>query len=157
MRLTTQLLLWVVAVVWNAVSAAVPLVLFSDMAKEVAPWMWAFMAFPAIGLLILGIASVAYWYYTESLGEGDLRAYALVQFLPMVLIPLMLALFQGRGLRAGLLWATLVTYALAKAAEHLDGPILDALQLVSGHSVKHVLAGVAVSFCIVAMHRAGKT
>jgi len=40
-------------------------------------------------LLIAGAASVFYWDHTELLGNGDLRPYALVQFLPMLLIPLM--------------------------------------------------------------------
>ena len=49
-------------------------------------------------LLAAGAGSVWYWAYTESIGAGDLRPYALVQFLPMVLILLMrhrdVALFQ---------------------------------------------------------------
>ena len=45
-------------------------------------------------LIFLGLASVIYWNITENLGIGDLRFYALVQFLPMLLIPLML-LFYG--------------------------------------------------------------
>ena len=36
-------------------------------------------------LIVAGILSVLYWYFTESIGKGDLRWYALVQFLPMVL------------------------------------------------------------------------
>ncbi|WP_340123009.1 ceramidase domain-containing protein [Methylobacter svalbardensis] len=51
-----------------------------------------------IPLLITGVTSVNYWYLTELNGHGDLRAYALmrlcayalVQFLPLVLIPLIL-------------------------------------------------------------------
>ena len=40
-------------------------------------------------LLLVGIASVAYWAWTD-----DLRLYALVQFLPMLLIPLVLLLIR---------------------------------------------------------------
>ena len=43
-------------------------------------------------LLALGFFSVIYWIYTENTGEGDLRLYGLVQFLPMVIIP---ALYYG--------------------------------------------------------------
>ena len=42
--------------------------------------------------LLVGIGSVAYWARTESLGAGDLRPYAIVQFLPMLLIPLTIIL-----------------------------------------------------------------
>jgi hypothetical protein len=41
-----------------------------------------------IPLLILGVLSVLYWQWTESNGVGDLRFYALVQFLPIVMIPI---------------------------------------------------------------------
>ena len=39
-----------------------------------------------VPLLFLGLTSVVYWNITEKLGTGDLRFYALVQFLPMLLI-----------------------------------------------------------------------
>ena len=45
-------------------------------------------------LIFLGLASVIYWNITENLGIGELRFYALVQFQPMLLQPLML-LFYG--------------------------------------------------------------
>jgi len=38
-----------------------------------------------VPLLLSGIISVIYWYVTELNGNGDLRAYALVQFLPVLL------------------------------------------------------------------------
>jgi hypothetical protein len=57
-----------------------------------------------------------------------------VQFLPMLLIPLMLLLFNGRGLRAGWLWATLAAYVLAKVAEYFDAAIYGAAGFLSGRS-----------------------
>ena len=41
-------------------------------------------------LILIGILSVVYWDFTKSIGEGDLRIYAIVQFLPIMLIPLLL-------------------------------------------------------------------
>ena len=38
------------------------------------------------------VGPVAHWARTESLGAGDLRPYAIVQFLPMLLIPLTIIL-----------------------------------------------------------------
>ncbi len=49
-------ILWGVAIVWSAVSSLVPFILFSEMVGKVDPWMWALLAFPAIGLLLLCIA-----------------------------------------------------------------------------------------------------
>ncbi len=42
----------------------------------------------AIPTLAIGIASVFYWQRTEAQGVGDLRLYALVQFLLMLIIPI---------------------------------------------------------------------
>lgn len=95
-------------------------------------------------LVFMGILSVVYWAYTESLGRGDLRPYALVQFLPGVLIPMILLMFESKYADNRYYWAMLGCYALAKAAEALDGRIFDLLGQFSGHSLKHVLAALGV-------------
>jgi len=99
-------------------------------------------------LVVAGIATIAWWYWSELAGRGDLRPYAIVQFLPMLLIPLMMLLFRGKALRDGWLWATLAAYALAKAAEYFDAAIYSATGFLSGHSLKHLLAAIAV-WCVV--------
>ncbi len=103
-------------------------------------------------LVFAGVFSVLYWDWTELQGRGDLRTYGLVQFLPMLLIPLMLVMATGNGLRATWLWATLVTYALAKLAEHFDAAIFAATGLLSGHSLKHLLGALAIYFVLKALH-----
>jgi len=108
-------------------------------------------------LVFAGVASVLYWDWSELQGQGDLRAYGLVQFLPMVLIPLMLTMARGSGLRAPWLWATLVTYALAKLAEYFDAGIYAATGLLSGHSVKHLLGALAIFFALKAITRPEKS
>jgi hypothetical protein len=80
---------------------------------------------------------VLWWQRTD-----DLRPYALAQFLPMLLIPLMLALLPGRR-PAGLLVAGIVLYALGKGAEVADRAIFALGGLVSGHTLKHLLAAAA--------------
>ncbi len=99
-------------------------------------------------LLAAGVASVGYWYWTEAQGAGDLRPYALVQFLPMLLIPAILGLFRHRYLNGALLVAALGLYLLAKVFEHFDAQVYAALGQVSGHSLKHVVSGLAVFFII---------
>lgn len=103
-------------------------------------------------LLVLGVASVLYWAWTERSGVGDLRAYALVQFLPVLLMPLMLMLCPGSDSSASWLWATFALYVVAKLTEHFDVAIYTALGL-SGHSIKHLLSGLAVLFAIVSLLR----
>ena len=92
-----------------------------------------------VPLLFLGLASVVYWNITENLGTGDLRFYALVQFLPMLLIPLML-LFYGSCL-SGRRWilAIILVYGAAKIAEMYDQQIYELIGF-SGHSLKHLIA-----------------
>jgi predicted membrane channel-forming protein YqfA (hemolysin III family) len=99
-------------------------------------------------LLTIGLLSAAYWYWTESRGAGDLRPYALVQFLPMLLIPAVLLLFRGRYLNAKLLVLSLILYAIAKALEELDLQVFQASEVLSGHTIKHMAASLAV-LCII--------
>jgi hypothetical protein len=96
-------------------------------------------------LLAAGIGSVIYWSVTESHGQGDLRPYALVQFLPVLIIPVILLLFKplytgGRHLIALIAW-----YGLAKVFEWLDVWIYAFTHhLVSGHTLKHLAAAVGI-------------
>lgn len=105
---------------------------------------------PLIGI---GVASIGYWYGTELLEVGDLRPYGVVQFLPMVLIPVMLSLFGTRSLRSTFLWATLGTYLLAKVVEFFDVELYAITGFMSGHSLKHVIAALATAWVILACQK----
>jgi hypothetical protein len=88
--------------------------------------------------LALGaIASVLWWQRAD-----DLRAYALAQFLPMVLIPLMLVLLPGCRPAAPLV-AGIALYAAAKLAELGDHALFALGGLVSGHTLKHLMSAAA--------------
>lgn len=92
-------------------------------------------------LLVLGVASVFYWHHTETLGRGDLRLYAWVQFFPTLSIPLMLLMFPPRYSGQRYLWLMIAGYALAKVLEHFDASVFGLLGGgVSGHSLKHLAA-----------------
>ena len=95
-------------------------------------------------LVVFGIFSVFYWQFTESAGHGDLRLYALVQFLPMLLIPLLLLLFIPRFTLTSGYWALLLAYVIAKVFEYYDEGIFEALGFISGHSLKHIVAALGV-------------
>jgi len=93
--------------------------------------------------LALGaVASVVWWRQMD-----DLRPYALAQFLPMLLIPLMLALLPGRR-PAGPLLAGIALYAVGKGAELADRAIFVLSGLVSGHTLKHLLAAAAAALIV---------
>jgi hypothetical protein len=93
-------------------------------------------------LLAVGLASVLWWHVTETRGHGDLRPYAAVQFLPLILIPGLLLAFPRPG--RGPLWIVLALYALAKALEYWDAAILAAIGLTGGHAFKHVAAAAGI-------------
>ncbi|MCF6338340.1 MAG: ceramidase [Gammaproteobacteria bacterium] len=90
-------------------------------------------------LLFIGAASVFYWSYTEAMGFGDLRFYAVVQFLPIILIPLILLLFPVSHYQQKYIWLILGLYITAKLAENFDADIYHILG-ISGHTIKHVIA-----------------
>jgi hypothetical protein len=97
-----------------------------------------------IPLLFAGTSSVIYWFYTEQLGAGDLRAYVVVQFLPLLLIPAILIMFRSSGKSSIYIWALIFVYLLSKAAEYFDADIFKLSGDISGHSAKHLLASLGV-------------
>lgn len=94
-------------------------------------------------LIVAGTASIAWWIRGESMGQGDLRAYGLVQFLPMLLMPMILLMWREGSIAARPLWLALGAYAAAKITEHYDAAIYAAVGFVSGHSLKHLAAAAA--------------
>ncbi len=104
-------------------------------------------------LLLVGVGSVFYWEYTEIQGAGDLRLYALVQFLPMLIIPIILLLFKSGFTRVSGYWWLLLAYLAAKAFEHFDGQIFSTLSFISGHSIKHIAAAIGVYLLLLSYGR----
>jgi hypothetical protein len=93
--------------------------------------------------LVMGaVASVIWWQQTD-----DLRPYVLAQFLPMLLIPLMLLLLPGHR-PGGPLVAGVAVYALGKVAELGDHAIFAMGGVVSGHTLKHLLAAAAAALIV---------
>ena len=99
-----------------------------------------------VPLVIIGLASVAYWEYTETAGRGDLRPYALVQFGSLVLLLLLLT-FPPRYTGGKFILAGLAFYGLAKIFELLDGQLLRVIG-ISGHTLKHLASAVAIIWIV---------
>lgn len=100
-----------------------------------------------IPVLIFGMASILYWHLTEEMGKGDLRPYAIVQFLPMLLIPLMIVLYEPVNTQKRFIIWGLVFYGLSKVFEALDKSILEmSWEIISGHSIKHLMAALGSFF-----------
>ncbi|MCD6066487.1 MAG: hypothetical protein K0S33_1313 [Bacteroidetes bacterium] len=106
-----------------------------------------------VPLLLIGIFSVWYWNYTEAQGAGDLRLYFVVQFLPMLLIPLMVLLFKRPGAPVKQIWLVLLAYLVAKILEATDHRVYEMLGFISGHSLKHIVAAFAPLIYLVAIRK----
>ena len=104
-------------------------------------------------LLAIGVASIVYWQVSEEAGRGDLRLYLIVQFLPMMLIPLILLSFPSRLSRVRLIWGVLGAYALAKFFELGDEWVYSFSQIISGHTLKHLAAALGMYMLLVAIRQ----
>lgn len=77
-------------------------------------------------------------------GFKDVRPYAILQAGAIVMIVTLALDYQGRQLpRSSLIWL-LVLYGVAKILESNDTAIFQALHQVSGHTLKHVVAALAI-------------
>lgn len=96
--------------------------------------------------LLLGVLSIEVWRRGELTGVGDLRFYALVQFYPMLALPLLLLLFPARYTRASGMWTMGALYLLAKLFEPADRQVFRLTAgLMSGHALKHLAAAMALA------------
>lgn len=130
------------SLVWDRIPMAIVFMsFFSIVIETYVNQKWGrLMLMPAV---ILGIGSVLYWYAGEQSGHGDLRLYVLVQFYPMLAIPLIVFLFPASRLMRLEMVTLIALSAVAKLFEHNDQEVFQALT-VSGHSLKHVFAAGAV-------------
>ena len=96
--------------------------------------------------ILIGMASVVWWAFTD-----DLRFYLWIQLAPLITIPLVVILFKGPYDGQRFLIYGLLSYVLAKVVEMADKSIYSYTHhLVSGHTIKHLLAAVAI-YCIYLM------
>lgn len=94
-------------------------------------------------LLMIGILSVLQWHFSELRGYGDLRFYAGVQAFTGLMAIVML-LLPSHYTRTKDIAIILLCYGLAKLFEIFDNQIHDLSgNIVSGHSLKHLAAGLA--------------
>ncbi|KAJ3708687.1 hypothetical protein LUZ61_012392 [Rhynchospora tenuis] len=93
-------------------------------------------------LVLAGVLSIMYWRYFD-----DLRPYAVVQFVPCIVIPIMAIIIPPMYTHSSYwLWAA-GFYLLAKVAEAIDKPIYKwTHQIVSGHTLKHLFAAMVPVF-----------
>jgi hypothetical protein len=97
-----------------------------------------------IPLLAIGAGSVAYWRWTMLHASENLLPYAVVQYGSIAAIVAIAILFRSRYTRGSDIYTVVALYAAAKAAEVLDSGIYALGGIVSGHTLKHLLAALAI-------------
>lgn len=104
-------------------------------------------------LFAAGLGSVGYWGWSEMHGSGDLRAYGLMQLYPLLLIPLLLRLYLPRYSGDRDILAVVGLYLLALLCDFTDHQIAALTGAVSGHTVKHAIAALAIYWVAVRLKR----
>jgi hypothetical protein len=134
--------------VWDRLPIALTAMalLVALVAEHVGERLERFLLVPA---LAVGATSVLWWWWS-----GDLRPYLWVQFAPLPCILLLLAIFPARYTHRQFILYAIGLYAVAKAAEILDKDIFAlTAHLVSGHTLKHLLAAGAIFALLVMLRR----
>ena len=99
-------------------------------------------------LIILAPLSVLIWNYND-----NLTPYVLLQFGGIILIILTL-LFSKIQKQSPCFTSLIILYGFAKVAEFYDGQIFNLSQnLISGHTLKHLIGALAVSIFISPLHK----
>jgi hypothetical protein len=99
-------------------------------------------------LIAIGVGSVMHWHWSELRGAGNLNFYIIVQFYSILLIILLGIYFRSRYTRGADIYIALAFYAFGKLAEIADRAIYDLGQVISGHTVKHLLAAGAIYWVV---------
>ena len=120
--------------------------LLAVLAEHATPRLARYGLVPAV---TLGVLSVLYWSYTD-----DLRPYFSVQAAALLGVAATLLLHRTRYSHRRLLWGALLTYGLAVASEQLDDHIYAlTFNALSGHSLKHLLAALALFWIYLMLRR----
>jgi len=93
--------------------------------------------------LIFGAASVLYWRWSALHGDENIVPYVLVQYGGLLAIVALAARVPSRYTRTPDVLFAVFLYVLAKIAELLDAPVYSFGGLISGHTLKHLLAALA--------------
>jgi hypothetical protein len=126
-------------------TAVLPIALLSDHAgpKVALP-----LVLPA---LLAGALSAIYWRVSAVHGHENLVPYLLLQLLAVGAVVL-LASRPGRYTRTADWWSVIGLYVVARLAEVFDAAIYAAGRILSGHTLKHLVAALA-AFWVLRMIR----
>ncbi|MFZ5557976.1 MAG: alkaline phytoceramidase [Pseudomonadota bacterium] len=97
-----------------------------------------------VALVTLGIGTLVYWRVSEALGFEDVAPYLVLQAAALAYV-VGISVLRSRFTRRADMFVAFLLYAAALAAQALDEPIfLLAGKVISGHTLKHLLAALAI-------------
>jgi hypothetical protein len=96
-----------------------------------------------VPMLFVGALTAVYWIVTERQGRGNVMPYGVLQVWAVVVLLKLVAFHPSRYTHGHLIYTVFAGYVLAKGFEHFDREILELTGVVSGHTLKHVAAGIA--------------
>lgn len=133
--------------VWDRMSLTVGFMgLFVALLGEYISERFRFLIVPAV---LLGAFSVLYWSWFD-----DLRLYYWVQMVPLLIVPFIMLLFSARYSHQSLIFVGAVLYGSAKLAELGDKVVFAFSKgIVSGHTIKHLLAAAGCWAIFLALKR----
>jgi len=135
--------------IWDRLSIPIAFMSFFSalLAERINFKLGLYLLFP---LILLGLVSVGYWDYTEMIGQGDLRFYLIVLYLPIMLMPFLLLIYEPAYTSQGYIWLAYIAYILSKYFEYEDRLTYQQLhQTLSGHTIKHLLIVLGCYFILV--------
>ena len=109
--------------------------------------------FLLVPLVLLGIASVAYWRWSALSGVENLRPYMAVQFGSIAVILVIALLYRSRYTHGGVIFAVAAAYGAAKVLESFDRKIYAVGHWASGHTLKHLAAAAGVYLLLNSLER----
>lgn len=96
-----------------------------------------------VPMLLVGVLTAVYWIVTERQGRGNVMPYGVLQAWAVLVLFKLVVFHPSRYTHGHLIYAVFAGYALAKGFEHFDREIFELTGFVSGHTLKHVAAGIA--------------
>lgn len=136
---------------WDRLSMALSFMAFLSIVigEFIGRWSSKHLTLP---LVLFGLSSVMYWIFTEQLGTGDLRPYVITQFLPILILPVIVYFWKSQSLKPTDIMIIGAGYGLAKLLESADVGIYQ-LATISGHSLKHLAAAFSAYWIIIILGR----
>jgi hypothetical protein len=106
-----------------------------------------------VPLVVLGVASVAYWRESALAGMENLRPYMAVQYGSIAVVLAVSLLYRSRYTQGAAIFGVAAAYGVAKVMEAYDREIYAFSHLLSGHTLKHLAAAAGVWILLRALQR----